>query len=116
MTFCGSEIFVEKELGGNDGKFCFRQFESGEINIHNLRSKHPNVFKSVIIGKKSWGLNLEQWSNGINEWCFTKEDILNEFEKNNIKIPKPLLKEFNNIIERKRLKRIEEEILRLSKK
>lgn len=85
------------------------------MNIHNLTSRHSNILKGVVIGKKSWGLFSNEWTNGINEWCFTREEILGKFEKYNIKIPNSLLKEFDNMIQRKRIKRIEEEIKRLKK-
>ena len=100
-------------MNGDDSKYCFRKFENGQVKIHNLESCHPNILKGVIIGKKSWGLFVEQWTGGINEWVFTREEILREFKKKNIKIPKSLLKEFDNLLERKRIKRIEKEIERL---
>jgi hypothetical protein len=61
--------------------------------------------KSVLIGKKGWGLCVDQWTEGIVDWTFTKEDILNEFKKVDVEIPDPFLIEFNNTIDRKRLKR-----------
>ena len=73
-----------------------------------IYSKHPNILRSVIIGKKSWGLWLNQWSEGINEWSFTKEEILNEFKIRNIKIPDSFLKDFENRIENLRQKRLEQ--------
>lgn len=54
--------------------------------------------KSVIIGKKSWGLWVNQWSDGIVEGTFTKREILQEFEDKNIKIPEPLIIDFENRI------------------
>ena len=71
-------------------------------------SQHPNISKGVIIGKKSWGLWLNQWTDGIAEGCFTKQEILNEFEKHNIKIPESLLTDFNNRLNQKILKRLYE--------
>ncbi len=56
----------------------------------------------MIIGKKSWGLFLQEWTDGISEGSFTREEILFEFEKNNIKIPESLLKDFYNTLYRKR--------------
>ena len=48
---------------------------------------------------------VDQWTEGIVDWTFTKEDILNEFEKVNVEIPEPFLVEFNNTIDRKKRKR-----------
>lgn len=56
---------------------------------------------------------MDEWSNGINEWCFTKKEIIEEFEKKKIKIPEPLLKDFDNRIQMKRIKRLENEIKRM---
>ncbi len=58
--------------------------------------------KGVITGKKSWGLWVDQWSDGIVDWTFTKEEILEEFQKRNIQIPSSLLKDFENRIEKKK--------------
>lgn len=66
---------------------------------------HPNIVRSVIIGKKSWGLWLNEWSDGIAEGSFTKYEILDEFEKHGIKIPESLYKDFCNRIVSKVLKR-----------
>jgi len=69
-----------------------------------LVSQHPNISKGVIVGKKSWGLFLNEWTNGIAEGSFTKKEILDEFENRNIKIPEPLLIDFNNRLNQKILK------------
>ena len=45
---------------------------------------------------------VDQWSDGIVDWTFTKEEILGEFQKRNIQIPGPLLKDFENRIEKKK--------------
>lgn len=73
-------------------------------------SQHPNISKGVIVGKKSWGLFLNEWTNGIAEGSFTKKEILDEFENRNIKIPEPLLIDFNNRLNQKILKRYYETI------
>ena len=116
LTFCGSKVDVEFDSNGNEGKYCFRQYENGEMKTGNLKSRHPNILKGLVIGKKSFGLWVDQYTDGINEWTFTKDEILGEFHKRNIKIPEPFLRDFNNVLERKRLKRIEEEIERLKNK
>ena len=73
-------------------------------------SQHPNIVKAVISGKKSWGLWLNQWTDGIAEGCFTKQEILGEFEKLGIKIPESLLTDFNNRLNQKILKRLYEKL------
>jgi hypothetical protein len=60
---------------------------------------------SVIKGKKSWGLWIKEWSMGISECNFTKEEILQQFYDYNIKIPESLLKDFDNNIQREKIKR-----------
>jgi len=61
--------------------------------------------RAVIIGKKSWGLWVKQWSEGISEWSFTKEEILKEFENKGIKIPNSFLIDFENQINKAKQKR-----------
>ena len=55
----------------------------------------------MIIGKKSWGLFQQQWTDGICEGTFTKKEILSEFEKFKIVIPDCLLEDFENTIYKK---------------
>jgi len=98
LNFCGSNVEVEFDISGDEGKYCFRKFENGEMSIHNLKSRHPNILKGVVIGKKSWGLFLNMWLEGIVEGSFTKKEILEEFESKKIEIPEPLLKDFDNRI------------------
>lgn len=88
---------------GDDGKFCFRKIENGEIKRNTtIETKHPNIVTAVVQGKRSWGLHVDQWSDGIVDWTFTKEEILEEFQKLGITIPKPLLLDFENRIEKKK--------------
>jgi hypothetical protein len=75
-----------------------------------LVSQHPNIAKGVIVGKKSWGLWLNQWTDGIAEGCFTKQEILSEFEEKGIKIPESLLTDFNNRLYQKVIKRLHEKL------
>jgi len=56
----------------------------------------------VVQGKKSWGLWVDQWSEGICDWTFTEEEILDEFRTRDIQIPEPLLKDFRNRIDKKK--------------
>ena len=102
ITFCGVDVQVEYDVNGSDGKFGFRDYDNGRFKGKTPVSRHPNILKSVIIGKKGWGLWVDQWTQGIIEWTFTKEEILQEFVKRDITIPEPLMKEWDNLIERKK--------------
>jgi hypothetical protein len=59
----------------------------------------------VIVGKKSWGLWCDQWGDGIAEGTFLKREIIEEFENKGIKIPDSLMKDFEDRIYRKIIKR-----------
>jgi hypothetical protein len=98
-------VDVEYDPGGDEGKFCFRSYENGEKNWSKTR--HPNVLKGVVVGKKSWGLWCDQWSDGIAECSFTQQEILDEFEKKGIEIPDSLMKDFKDRIRKKRIKYVE---------
>ena len=106
LTFCGSIVETEFNVNSDEGKFVFRLIENGDIKRHEIPvTRHSNILKGVIIGKKSWGLWVDQWSDGIVDWSFTEEDILNEFKIHNIEIPEPLLRDFQNRIDKKKHKR-----------
>lgn len=61
----------------------------------------------MIIGKKSWGLFLDQWTDGISDGLFTKYEILDEFKNRDIIIPESFLLDFENRLYKKRQKRFE---------
>lgn len=108
LTFCGSIVNVEFDINELEGKNIFRKYDNGDYQQGKpIISKHPNIVKAVITGKKSWGLWSNTWVEGIVDWSFTKEEILNEFSSKNITIPKPLLTDFENKIFRLKLKRNE---------
>ena len=48
---------------------------------------------------------MKEWSFGISECNFTKEEILQQFTDNGIEVPEPLLKEFEDNIRRQKQKR-----------
>jgi len=103
ITFCGSIIEVEFDPNGVSGKECFRLYEDGYYKGgKSIITRHPNIVKSVLIGKKGWGLWVDQWTEGIVDWTFTKEELLNEFVKVDIEIPESFLKDFENTIEKKK--------------
>lgn len=101
LDFCGSNIEVSFDPDGQDSKVSFKLFENGIMKLDDLSSIHPNTLKGVIIGKKSFGLWLQQWTDGIVEGSFSEKEILNEFKIRNIEIPKPLLTDWNNVIIKK---------------
>lgn len=106
LTFCGSDVLVNFDINSEEGKFVFRSFENGEYKVTTPTTRHPNIVKGVIIGKKSWGLWLNQWTDGISEGSFTKDEIFSEFEKHSIIIPEPLLNDFYNVLNKKILNKI----------
>jgi len=71
------------------------------MKLDKLSSCHPNTLKGVIVGKKSWGLMLNEYTDGISDGLFTEKEILNEFEIRGIKIPESLLTDWNNVIIKK---------------
>ncbi len=105
ITFCGTHTDVIFDPNGPDCKECFRLFEDGFYKNKPITSRHPNIVKSVLIGKKGWGLWVQEWTDGIVDWTFTKEEILGNFENNKIEIPDSFLKEFENVLDKKKRKR-----------
>ena len=87
------------------------QYKNGEIP----KTRHPNILRSVMIGKKSWGLWVDQWSDGIVECSFTLEEILEEFSSKNITIPDSFLVDFKNRIRKKKEIKFQEENYRIMK-
>jgi len=43
---------------------------------------------------------VQEWTDGIVEWTFTKEEILSQFE--DIEIPESFLNDFENVLQRKK--------------
>ncbi len=105
LSFCGSGVDVKYNSESEDGKFSFRMFDNGQFKNKELTSIHPNILKGVIIGKKSWGLWKSEWSMGIAECNFTKQEIIGQFTDLGIKIPDVFMKELDNEIYRFKIKR-----------
>jgi len=103
ITFCGVDVQVDFDVDGSDGKFGFREYDNGRFKNITPVSRHSNILTSVIIGKKGWGLWVDQWSQGIVEWTFTKDEILQEFIKRDITIPESLMIEWDNLIHKKKI-------------
>lgn len=98
LTFCGSHVDVRYDPTGVDAKECFRRYDNGYYKHKPVMTRHPNVVRSVITGKKSWGLWVKEWSMGISECTFWKEDFIEDFNKLGITLPQSLDKEFDNRI------------------
>jgi len=64
LDFCGSPVDVEYDPNGPDSREGFRMYDDGQFKGKTIKSRHPNVLQSVIIGKKSWGYG---WISGLME-------------------------------------------------
>lgn len=103
ITFCGSKINVEQDVNGISGKECFNDYENGVFKFkETIKTRHPNIVRGVLTSKKGWGLWVSEWSSGIGDGLFSKDDILNEFEIRGIELPESFLKEFDDSIRRKK--------------
>ena len=96
LTFCGEDVQVEYDPNGVDCKEGFRLYDDGYFKTRPIKSRHPNLLRSIIIGKKSWGLFLDQWTDGIADWCFTRDEIFDIFKDKKIIIPESFIKDFDN--------------------
>jgi hypothetical protein len=106
LTFCGSHVNVEFDVDEIEGKNTFRKFDNGQYkNGLPIITRHPNIVKGVIIGKKAWGLWLNNWAEGIVDWTFTKEEIIEQFTRVGIKVPDSLMKDFDNRVWKLKMKR-----------
>ena len=114
IQFCGTKTEVYFDPNGESAKECFRLYEDGYYKGgKKIITRHPNVLKSTLIGKKGIGLWFDQWSDGIVDWSFTREEILNEFKIRNIEIPESFITEFDNLISKKKYKRNQDYLLSL---
>lgn len=101
LTFCGVHVDVDFDINAEESKYVFRSYDNGDFKFKIPITKHPNILKAVIIGKKSWGLFLQEWTDGITDGLFTKQEIFYEFEKVGITIPESLLQDFYNVLYKK---------------
>ena len=99
LTFSGTEnprIIFDKN--GLDCREVFKLYENGIYKNKHIITKHPHMVFSVIKGKKSWGLHIKMWSDGIREGSFRKQEILDDFDNKRVIIPDNFKKEFFNLI------------------
>lgn len=100
LTFGGEGVDVIFDINGPEGKETIRRYENGQYNNKPITTRHPNIVYGVIMGKKSWGLHIKMWSEGIRDWLFTKEELLEDFKINEISIPKSFENDFDNWIKK----------------
>lgn len=98
LTFSGTEAKIKFDSNGYTCKEVFKRFENGEYKNKEIVTKHPNIVFSVIKGKKSWGLHIKMWSEGVREGSFRKKEILWDFIEKKVVIPDSFEKEFDNLI------------------
>jgi hypothetical protein len=108
LTFCGSDlsnITIGFHPEADDARLNFRKFDNGQYAVndicHELYSRHPNIIRGVIIGKKSWGLHLNMWIDGVVEGTFRIQDFIDDFNQHGIKVPDSLLQDFKNRVYKK---------------
>jgi hypothetical protein len=111
VTFCGDKVNIDFDVNGSEGKFAFREYENGRFRLINPITRHPNILKSVIIGKKGWGLLIKQWSEGIASGLFTKFEFFELIKEYNIDIPESFLIEFNNSVWKHRERQLDDKKL-----
>jgi hypothetical protein len=102
LNFCGDIVTVESDSTEISCKEGFRLYDDGFYRGGKvIKSRHSNILKGVIIGKKSWGLWLNEWTDGISEGLFTTKEILGEFTERGITIPESFLADFYNRLYKK---------------
>lgn len=117
IEFCGEKIVV---LPSNDrkltAKHCFRLFEDGRYGREKVvECCQPNVMRHVLMGKKGWGLWTREFSLGIADCDFRKDEIMEEFHEMKIQVPKCFMDEFENRIWKCKLMRYERTLRELGK-
>lgn len=116
ITFCGDKFQVDFDINSGDGRFSFREYDNGRFKHRNPVSRHPNILYGIIVGKKGWGLWVKQWTEGIVECSFTKEEILQEFIDRDIEIPESLMIEWDKLIQKKKSEKYEKLLKEISQK
>ena len=90
----GEYFRVDYDKDAESGKMAFRRYEDGKFaNTSNkhfnfvIKSRQPNITYAVICAKKSMGLNMSMWIDGIAECNFTAQEIIDDFERIGLKMP-----------------------------
>lgn len=105
LTFAGIAVPVVQDIHEASAIEVFKAYENGS---KSLITKHSNVLQAIIIGKKSWALHLDMWSNSIAEGTLFKFELLEYFQSCGVIIPAKFMQEFNNavVIKRNKIKTI----------
>lgn len=108
---------MEWDPNGVSAKEGFRLFDDGHYSMgkNKMTSSQPRIMEAVIRGKKAWGLWLDQWTDGIADWTFTKEEIWEGFTERGIKVPESFEKDFDNRLKKKKEIRNEKYLEELNK-
>lgn len=108
LNFGGIAVDTHYKKDGYSAKETFRRFDDGQYNnLQKIESRQNNILHGVITAKKSWGLHVKIWTEGIVDRDFTIEEIVNDFEKNGITIPESLMKGFINEVKKQKANRYE---------
>lgn len=103
ITFCGSDVKVEFDVNGISGKECFNNYENGVYKFREtMVTRHPNIVKCVLISKKGWRLWVNEWSMGVVEGVFTKQEIIEDINGRGFEIPESMITELENTIQKMR--------------
>ena len=107
LNFAGVDVDVDVIFNSEGGtaKEIMRWYETGAFSDKPIVSRQNNILRGVIIGKKSFGLHVKMWSEGIADGDFAIREILDVFNDRGIKMPDSLLAGFENeVLKRKTTK------------
>lgn len=105
LNFAGVDVNTVQKYDGYSAKEAFKRYDTGDFNEETPASRQSNILRSVIIAKKSFGLHVRMWSEGIADGDFTIQEILDVFNDHKIKMPNSLLTGFENeVLKRKTVK------------
>jgi len=106
FDFCGTDIKTLYKENAYCSKIMFKKYDNGDVPLdeleHGIYTSEPELLRCVILGKKGWGLWMQEWCKGISEFLFTEDEILNIFKNKNIEIPESLLVDFKKTWRKKR--------------
>ena len=103
MTFPGDIVDVTHDVNAVCAKEGFRLYDDGYFKIREIKSRHNNILKAVIIAKKSFGMHVDMWSDGIAECLFTFDELMETFYEKNIIVPESFVQDFKNRIQKKKM-------------
>lgn len=105
LNFAGVDVTTEQKHDGYSAKEAFKRYDTGDFNDEIPTSRQSNILRCVIMAKKSFGLHVRMWSEGIADGDFTIQEILGTFNDYGIKVPDSLLVGFENeVTKRKTIK------------